>query len=106
MIRKTPTWGLVVRPTDAGGGYLAPHISKIEDALNGSADQATLHYTLHGECQIQLASELDETEAHALATRLNGLTDERGRPVLEVEITSASPRILKSYPASDFTLSR
>ena len=102
---RIPTWGLVLRPTEAGGGYLAPHIDKIEEALNGSAAQATLHYTLHGECQIQLASELDETEAHALATRLNGLTDGKGRPVLEVEITSASPRILRSYPTSDLSLS-
>lgn len=98
MNRNGTSWGLVLKPTEAGR-WLAPHIPDIEKILNGAGK---LHFNGSGPCQVQLPDEFDERQADAVARELNGLVDDKGRAILEVEITPKSPAVLRDHPARSF----
>lgn len=97
---------VVLKVTEAGG-YIARHLDEIKRMINDDGLSFDLGRA-NGECHLLLPSHYCAIRAQALATRLNTLTDERGRVILEAEVCNQpsaikSPRHAVSMPQPAIT---
>lgn len=75
---------VVLKVTEAGG-YIARHLDEIKRMINDDGLSFDLGRA-NGECHLLLPPHYCAIRAQALASRLNTLTDERGRNILEAEV--------------------
>ena len=81
---RQPALCVVLKVTEAGG-YIAHHLAEIKKLINDDGLALDLGRA-NGECHLILPPHYCAVRAQALASRLNGLTNERGRSVLEAEV--------------------
>jgi hypothetical protein len=75
---------VVLKVTEAGG-YIARHLDEIKHLINDDGLAFDLGRA-NGECHLVLPSHYCAIRAQALASRLNTLTDDKGRNILEAEV--------------------
>lgn len=83
-----PRLCVTLKATEAGG-YLSRHLTAIRQAIDGTDKQISLDDLggVRGECRLSLPVHYCEIRAQALADRLNGLSDNRGRPLIDAQVS-------------------
>ncbi len=94
---------VTLRPALAGG-YISEHLDAITQAIQGL--DRTLEVDVghaYGECHVLLPLHYCMVRAQSLTDRLNNLVDDRGRCILEAEVSNGSSAAQKKRSALALT---
>jgi hypothetical protein len=88
---------VILKVTEAGS-YIARHLDDIKRLINDDGLAFDLGRA-DGECHLVLPHHYCAIRAQALASRLNGLMDDRGRTILEAEVCTRPSGTKAARPA-------